>query len=234
MGDIVELTVKMSDEDLLARLRNFEDNFVERKTVNDLNDCVKTVVAFANSAPIGMPCVLYIGQKDGREIEEKPIDFDSIQKSVNTKLKNIYPRVPYIAKMIADGTKQVLAVIVPGSDLRPHFAGPSFIRVGSESLEASQEQLENLIAQRNSKAYRLSQYVGKAVSVTFKYLHGNRTFTTGSWGQQLVRVSECNESWVTLTTVSDGRLHSYSLNNVTLSYDDVKRQLELQVELISS
>jgi hypothetical protein len=228
----VELMVKMSDEDLLARLRNSEDNFVERKTVSDLNDCVKTVVAFANSAPIGMPCVLYVGVKDDGTFEEKPIDFDSIQKSVNAKLKSIFPRVPYIAKVITDGTKEVLAVIVPGSELRPHFAGPSYIRVGSQSEEASQKQLDNLIAQHNSKVYRISQYIGKVVSVEFKFLHGNRTFTTGNWGNLLVKVSECNESWVTLTRSGDARTFSYPLNNVTLSYDDIKGQLMLQIEMI--
>ncbi len=221
----VELMVKMSDEDLLARLRNFEDNFVERKTVSDLNDCVKTVIAFANSAPIGMPCVLYLGQKDGREIEEKPIDFDSIQKSVNTKLKSIYPRVPYIAKVITDGTKQVLAVIVPGSELRPHFAGPSFIRVGSESIEASQQQLDNLIAQRSSKTYRISQYIGGQVSIRFKFIYGNGTF---SFSLQMMHLVDCNEAWVTLM-LNDTDFRSFPLAAVELSYDHKTKQLELQI-----
>lgn len=232
MSDAVELMVMMSDEDLLARLRNFEDNFVERKRVSDLGDCVRTVVAFANSAPIGMPCVMYVGATDEGEVEDKEINFDSIQKSVNTKLKSIYPRVPYVAKMITDGTKQVLAFIVPGSALRPHFAGPSFIRVGSQSDEASQQQLDNLIAQRSSKVYRLSQCIGQAVSVDFKYLQGNGTFTTGNFGKSLVQVSACNESWVTLTRSSDNRSFSYPLSNVILSYDDIEGQLKLHIEII--
>jgi hypothetical protein len=63
----MDFNVEMSDDMLLSRLRNEEDHFIERKTTSDLNDCVKTVVAFANSAPIGMPCVLYVGDLSRRQ-----------------------------------------------------------------------------------------------------------------------------------------------------------------------
>ena len=62
----------LTEQDLLARLRNFEDHFVERKTAGDSKDWVKTAVAFANSAPVDLPCVLYIGVKNNGEIEERP------------------------------------------------------------------------------------------------------------------------------------------------------------------
>jgi hypothetical protein len=45
--------IEMSEANLPARLRNFEDQFVERKTVGDSRDWTKTVVGFANSAPKG-------------------------------------------------------------------------------------------------------------------------------------------------------------------------------------
>ena len=72
----METMIDMSDADLLARLCNFEDQFVERKTVADLNDALKTVVAFANSAPLGMPCVLYIGVRDDGQFEDRQHDYD--------------------------------------------------------------------------------------------------------------------------------------------------------------
>ena len=56
-----------TDEELLSRLKNFEDQFVERKTASDSKDWVKTAVAFANSAVEGLPCVLFIGAKDAGE-----------------------------------------------------------------------------------------------------------------------------------------------------------------------
>ena len=161
----MDFNVEMSDDMLLSRLRNEEDHFVERKTTSDLNDCVKTVVAFANSAPIGMPCVLYVGAYDDGRFEQKTIDFDSIQKSLNNKLKSVYPRAPYITRVLSSGASQVLAVIVIGSELRPHFAGPSYIRVGSESKEATTEQLNLLIAQRSSKHYRISTDIGRQATI---------------------------------------------------------------------
>jgi hypothetical protein len=223
--------VEMTDEELLARLRNEEDNFIERKTVSDLNDCVKTVVAFANSAPIDMPCVLYVGVKKDGSFEEKTIDFDSIQKSVNNKLKSIYPRVPYISKVITDGTKQVLAVVVPGSELRPHFAGPSYIRVGSESEEASRAQLDNLIAQRDSKVYRLSQNIDKEVMISVRHFHADGSYRSGFRGQ-VWRVIECNESWVSLRNPGNGAIQSFPLKDVVLNYDRESNRLAIYVTVI--
>jgi predicted HTH transcriptional regulator len=61
--------VELSDADLLSKLKNCEDAFVERKTAADNKDWLKTVVAFANSTPIGYPAVLFIGVKDEGTIE---------------------------------------------------------------------------------------------------------------------------------------------------------------------
>ena len=194
----MELMVQLSDEDLLSRLRNDEDNFVERKMIADQKDVLKTVVAFANSAPIGLPCVVYIGVKDGGAMEDRDTDFDDLQKKINRLLQRTYPRFPCILNVIADGAKRALALIVPGSAIRSHFAGPSYIRVGSQSEEASRTQFENLIARQNSEAYRLSQFLGKEVSLEVKTIFGNGVFTLGNSGSAKVLVTECNESWVTV------------------------------------
>ena len=58
------------DEDLLFRLRNFEDNFVERKTARDTKDWLKTVVAFANSTPLGSAAAMFIGVRQDGSIED--------------------------------------------------------------------------------------------------------------------------------------------------------------------
>jgi predicted HTH transcriptional regulator len=55
--------MEISDHDLVLRLRSFEDAFVERKTSADSKDWLKTIVAFANTAPVGYPAVLFIGVK---------------------------------------------------------------------------------------------------------------------------------------------------------------------------
>lgn len=63
------MSFELSDQDLLARLNQFEDQFVERKTANDKSDWLKTVVAFANSAPVGYPAILFIGVRDNGTLE---------------------------------------------------------------------------------------------------------------------------------------------------------------------
>src|SRR5215467_11391078 len=105
--------IHLTDADLIARLKNFEDHFVERKTSGDSkDDWVKTAVAFANSAPSDFPCVLYIGVRDNGDLEEKQIDLDGLQKKFNRAMTAVYPPVPYIPKIISVGGRQCLAVIV--------------------------------------------------------------------------------------------------------------------------
>jgi predicted HTH transcriptional regulator len=127
-------------------MKNFEDHLVERKTVKDEKDWKKTAVAFANSVPVGLPAVLYIGVRDNGEIEAPQQNLDEVEKKFNRQMGRVYPRIAYVPKVVNDDGKQALAVIIPGSELRPHFAGLSYVRRGSESVEASEEQFSRLIA----------------------------------------------------------------------------------------
>ena len=52
--------IQLPDADILALLRNGENSVVERKTVNDVDDVPRVLISFANSAPIGAPCVIFI------------------------------------------------------------------------------------------------------------------------------------------------------------------------------
>ena len=52
-------------------MRNLR-TIVGRKTFKDERDWKKTAVAFANSAPVGLPAVLYIGVRDNGDIETPP------------------------------------------------------------------------------------------------------------------------------------------------------------------
>jgi Putative DNA-binding domain len=221
------MNLQMSDADLLARLRNFEDHFVERKTVSDSKDWLKTVVAFANSAPFGLPCILYIGVRDDGRFEDTQSNFDSVQKTLNRILQNIYPRAAYFPKLITDGTAHALAVIVPGSELRPHFSGPSYIRVGSETMEASKAQLDTLVAMRINKVYRLTQSIGKQVTVINLSLLGNGTFMRGNWGTVPV-ILDCNEFWVTLQSPG-AKPQSFALRDVELNFDNQRDRLQLEI-----
>ena len=133
--------VELSDADLFLKLKNFEDHFVERKTHGDSKDWLKAVVGFANSVPIGYPAVLFIGVKDNGDIEEG-VNLDALQKTLGKKLDDAYPPIYYMSKVLSASGRQFLAVIVPGSENRPHFAGPSYIRSGSETKVASQRNID--------------------------------------------------------------------------------------------
>jgi hypothetical protein len=219
----MEMTANLNDADLLARLKNFEDHFVERKTSGDHKDFVKTAVAFANSAPNGYPCVMFIGVKDNGEIETPQMNLDSLQKTFNQMMKNTYPPVPYLPKIVNDGGRQALAVIVLGSELRPHFAGLAYVRKGSESINASEQQFEELIAQRNSKTARILQFKGKNITV---FVRTEKSEIPWSNSTTLV---DCDQFYVTVQQVPHEPPSSFPLSRVEINFDNMRRRLQLEI-----
>ena len=221
------MIAEMSDQDLLARMKDFEDHFVERKTSGDKKDWLKTVVAFANSAPIGLPCVLYIGVRNNGEIEDPQTNLDSLQITLNKIMESAYPRVAYLPKIITEGGKQALAVIVPGSSSRPHFAGPSYVRKGSETVDASEEQLENLISSRSGKVYQISRYTGKEVTIVVCLVDSHQLVSRNPPIGGIV--IDCNEFWVTLQSPQGSKKDSHPLKDVDLNYDNGRQRLQLEI-----
>src|SRR5260370_26625069 len=126
-----------NEADLLARIRRFEDHFVERKTAGDKKDWLKTIVAFANSTPDGSTGVLFIGVTNEGVIEDKQNDLDAIQKPLNNELEKAYPRIQFRYHGIKENGRQALAVIVAPSSSKQHFTGPPFIRGFSKAFEPS-------------------------------------------------------------------------------------------------
>jgi len=216
----------LSDDDLIARMKNFEDHLVERKTVKDDKDWKKTAVAFANSVPVGLPAVLYIGVRDNGEIETGGHNLDEVQKKFNTQMMKAYPRIAYVSKFINDNGRQALAVIIPGSPLRPHFAGLSYVRKGSVSIEATEEQYEELIASRTSKTAEILKWKGKIVTV-HQLNTANAIRILGRVGGTMeMRVVACNAFYVTLRL---GDNTSYTLTTIDISFDHANSRLALEI-----
>ena len=218
--------IELKDEELLLRLRNFEDNFVERKTSGDSKDWLKTVVAFANSVPVGYPAVLFIGVKDDGMPEEKAVNLDSLQKTFSEKVSEAYPLVYYVTKIVNVDGKQVLAVIVPGSADRPHFAGQAYVREGSRSVVASKPQFEELVASRNSKTYEILQWKGKAITVDLMRAEAQALMTGPVVGSQEYIVVDCNQFYVTLGAGTGTK--SVPLERVNISFDQKAERLKLE------
>ena len=219
----MQIIVELDELELLARMRNFEDHLVERKTVKDEKDWKKTAVAFANSVAVGLPAVLYIGVRDNGEIETPQQNLDDVQKKFNRQMEKVYPRIAYVPKIVTHNGRQALAVIIPGSDLGPHFAGLSYVRRGSESIEASEVQFAELITQRSSKTALLIQYKGKSVTVFIR---------TGDseipWPTNTVLVA-CNQFYVTLKKFDHEPSHSFPLSRVEINFDNLRNTLQLEI-----
>jgi len=210
-----------TDEELLLSLRNFEDNFVERKTSNDLRDWLKTAVAFANSTPIGYPAVLFIGVRDDGTPDRHAADLDTLQRTFAEKLSVAYPPIYRFCRVLAVDGQQVLAVIIPGSERRPHFAGRAYVRVGAQTIDGSEDKLAELIAQRNSKTYEILKWRGQSISVLYRRLD--------RMSQQHERkLIDCNQFFVIIEDQRDTE-EAHTLETVAVSWDPSAKRLKLDI-----
>jgi predicted HTH transcriptional regulator len=206
----------IDDTELLKRLRNTEDSFTERKRVSDLKDVLKVVVSFANSCPSGYPGVLFIGATDKGEVEVHQTDLDDLQRrTIPREIKKAYPPITAFTRTISSEGRECLAVIVPASPVRPHFAGPAFVRSGSEVIQASEDQFRILIAERLSKPFELRKHLNQNFCVELQLQNSNGSFSTGFSVMKLV---DCNQFYCTFST-ADATLISYPLSRLDLSYE---------------
>ncbi len=217
----------LSDQDLVARLHNFEDPFVERKSENDHKDFLKTAVAFANTLPDGVPGVLFVPVTNDGKIQTA--NLDHLQKKVSERLSPAYPSLVYFQRILNVGQGQVIAVLVPGSPARPHFAGPAYVRDGSQTKNASPEQFAALIARRSSKVEELMKWVGKKVTVEFISPGQGPRVENSFW----VGLEECNQWFITIkyesSMISHRDRESIALNRVEISFDQQQHRLLLDI-----
>ena len=218
----------LKEEDILARLTAIEDGTVERKTISDWRDWSKAAVAFSNSLSDGQPGVLFVSVYDNGQIEEKTSNFEKLARNVSGELTNIYPPIyPTILVMEKDG-KKFMAVIIYGSADRPHFAGKSYIRDGTQTREASEENIQEFIAQRNSKAAEILKWKNKEITVNVIQPERVRSVSERIAESSEGAILDCNQHWVTLQR-SGGRVFTVSLRQIELSYDTEKKRLILEI-----
>lgn len=181
----------MDTDELKTRLRNHEDGWVERKTKNIKSEEIcEALVGFANSLPQGQKGILFIGV--GNNGESLGVDdTDGMQKKVERWSKWCYPAVSYMARVVEDSGKHIVAVIVEASSERPHFAGPAFIRVGSQSQKASEKKFNELIDRRNNLVTWIlnERDQGREVYIEDKRYHGAP--------RNLCKVADCNAQYAT-------------------------------------
>jgi hypothetical protein len=224
--------VELTDREILLRLTCFEDSLVERKVISDVGDCLKVAVAFANTPPISVPAILFVGVRNNGEIEESRTDLDKLQQTVSSKIANAYPPIYPFPRVLTKDGKQFLAILLFGSENRPHFAGQAYIRDGSRSIPASGTQFDMLIAERNGKTYEILAWKDKAVTLTQplreRMLHGSTVWDQPA--EREVTIVGCNQYYVILESISrKGQCISYPLRLIELNYDNARRRLELRL-----
>ncbi|MGB7355692.1 MAG: ATP-binding protein [Acidobacteriaceae bacterium] len=218
--------------DLLELLRDTENSFVERKTSGDSkDDWIKTIAAFANTLDPSQEGVLFIGATNEGEIESNDTNYDSLQKKFSERKKLIYPPVNCTSICVRQDDRECLAVIVPGSPAKPHFAGPLYIRDFSKTTTASAAQYESLLAARTGKVYELQKWIGQEVTIV-EYQRTPAVYFEVNWRSRLGRVEVCNQFYLTL--IIDGHKDSYPLSAFEISYDHQHERLKIERTLIAS
>ena len=218
-----------TDDDLRRLRRPAEDALVERKTAADSRDWVKTIVAFANSVPVDRYGLMSLGVRDDGSVES-PQNLDGLQRTLRNKMLAAYPPIPYSTRVLSDSDGTFLCVIVQGSPERPHFSGPSFVRVGSETVEASRTQFDRLIAERGSKTYRILRHRGRTVSIASIRTDARSVQLLGrESGVTREEIVDCSSSSVTLR-VSGGTTRAVALGRVDVVEDAVSGDVTLEVQ----
>ena len=219
----VTLAESLTEEALLLRLRSTERDFVERKPRGAKGDWLQTAVAFANSVPIGWPAVLFVGVDDNGNPQQGPEKLEDLAKSVSDVLEQCYPPIyRHVVPLHLDTTGACLAVVIPGSQSRPHFAGKSYVRLGPQNTPASDEQFQKLIAERSSVTYEIRKHIGEKVTLVVRdpreHVQTHRS----------VELIECNLHWVILKLAAPVIQVSYPTSRLELSWNP---GVGLQVEV---
>jgi len=216
----------MPNDNLMTRLGDQEDNFVERKPANPNRDDIrKTVVAFANTVTEGRTGILFIGIRNDGSIEGVP-NPDKLQKTVREVCeKDCYPPIIFLSEVVNSPSGNVVAVVIPASSNRPHFAGPAYIRRGSESVTASAEVFDELVHSRNSKTAAITKLKGKIVSVlSLQHKLGKAKRISDSDYREGAecRVEMADAHTVRLRILASDQMVTEPLDHITLSYDEEK------------
>jgi Putative DNA-binding domain len=216
----------MPNDNLLTRLGDQEDNFVERKPANPNRDDIrKTVVAFANTVSEDRTGILFIGIRNDGTIEDVP-NPDKLQKTVREVCeKDCYPPIKFLSEVVNTPKGKIVAVVISASVNRPHFAGPAFVRRGSESVTASAEIFDELVHSRNSKTAAIVKLKGQIVSVlSLQHKLGEAKHIPGVAYREGTecRVEAASTHTVRLHIIASSRMVTEPLDHVTLSYDEAK------------
>lgn len=113
-------------------------------------------------------------------------------------------------------------MVIPPSKCEPHFSGPAFVRVASESPKASSQQCEELILSRVDKAREILRHKHEIFTVTgiaYK-LGSNKPLSDSSYREtRECRLTTCTGHLVSFEDISSVLQFSEHLAQVAVTYD---------------
>jgi len=155
-------------------------------------------------------------------------NLDKLQMSISEQIKKAYPTILYFQQVIHPEGGDVVAVEIWGSESRPHFAGPSYVRDGSITRNASEAEFQQLVDRRSSKVEELRRWLEKEITVyTLKDPRvGGERFTHRYDGV----VKNVNQWWVTIDM--HPKMTAFALRRVELSFDHERERLSIEVSFL--
>src|SRR2546427_257682 len=153
---------------------------------------------------------------------------ESWQHDITAWGNGCYPELPVIPRTLRKDGKEFLAVVVPLSEARPHFARPAFKRQGAKTIPALQQEIDEWIAHRNSKVRFILERKGEIVLVQQR--RSANILPAGSLNGEHT-VLDCNSHFVTLQKTGTGGVFTHPLSTIELKMNDRKPgQLMLLME----
>lgn len=206
------------DEEIIQRLTNTEDHLTERKSKPHRDQCTEAMVAFANSALPNKPGILYVGVNDKCEIIQDKAP-ESWQHEITAWANGCFPELPVIPRTLTKEGKEFLAIAVPLSGTRPHFARPAFKRQGAKTIPVSHQEIDEWIAYRNSKVRLILE---RKEQVVLLQQRRSRDITPIGSLNGAHTVLDCNSYFVTLKQANTDAVITHPLSTIELKMNDGK------------
>ena len=211
-------------EDLVARLRDTEDQFTERKPEGAGSTAFKKAfVAFANSLPPNRTGILFVGVADDGTVRGVS-DPDKLQRTLRRLAENdCYPPIFLDLHVLSLSEGTVVAAVVEYSARRPHFAGAAYVRRGSESIAATDDVYEQLLLAQDDKRRFLLDH--KADLWTVELLNkkpgaSQPLFDTRARSTVDCKIAEVTAFFVRFNAIGAGQTFTEMLDDVHISFDD--------------
>jgi hypothetical protein len=153
---------------------------------------------------------------------------DNIQRRIREECEEVYPPVVWRQRAYEKDGQLCVEVEIDYSGETPHFGSPAWVRIGSESVRATEATFQKLISMRSAKARQLESWREKEITVSYPVSSDAFGFSPRIETQAASAfIVEVTAFWVTFRLAE---LVSVSLQAVSLSWDHRNRRLLVMLD----